>query len=125
MAGLRGLVDLPQRQSGRLRQLLSRRLAPERTLEIGRGRQQPVPPLEHVDREPDRPRLPRDRPLDRMPDPPGRVGRDLVAVAPVELLDGGATVPFIARYRKEATGTLDDAQLRTLEERLRRRKTKI
>jgi uncharacterized protein len=39
--------------------------------------------------------------------------------AAVELLDGGATVPFIARYRKEATGTLDDAQLRTLEERLR------
>jgi uncharacterized protein len=40
-------------------------------------------------------------------------------VAAVELLDGGATVPFIARYRKEATGTLDDAQLRTLDERLR------
>ena len=39
--------------------------------------------------------------------------------AAVELLDGGATVPFIARYRKEATGTLDDTQLRTLEERLR------
>jgi protein Tex len=39
--------------------------------------------------------------------------------AAVELLDGGATVPFIARYRKEATGTLDDAQLRTLDERLR------
>ena len=38
--------------------------------------------------------------------------------AAVNLLDGGATVPFIARYRKEATGTLDDAQLRTLEERL-------
>jgi uncharacterized protein len=37
----------------------------------------------------------------------------------VELLDGGATVPFIARYRKEVTGSLDDAQLRTLEERLR------
>ena len=35
------------------------------------------------------------------------------------LLDGGATVPFIARYRKEATGALDDTQLRTLEERLR------
>ncbi|MGA1371974.1 MAG: Tex family protein [Pseudomonadales bacterium] len=34
------------------------------------------------------------------------------------LLDGGATVPFIARYRKEATGGLDDIQLRTLEERL-------
>ncbi|AEW97466.1 MULTISPECIES: Tex family protein [Streptomycetaceae] len=39
--------------------------------------------------------------------------------AAVGLLDGGATVPFIARYRKEATGALDDAQLRTLEERLR------
>ncbi len=35
------------------------------------------------------------------------------------LLDGGATVPFVARYRKEATGGLDDAQLRTLDERLR------
>ncbi|GAB2526391.1 Tex family protein [Nocardiopsis aegyptia] len=39
--------------------------------------------------------------------------------AAVDLLDGGSTVPFIARYRKEATGTLDDAQLRQLEERLR------
>ena len=39
--------------------------------------------------------------------------------AAVELLDGGATVPFIARYRKEVTGGLDDTQLRTLEERLR------
>ena len=38
--------------------------------------------------------------------------------ATVTLLDGGATVPFVARYRKEATGGLDDAQLRTLEERL-------
>ena len=38
--------------------------------------------------------------------------------AAVQLLDDGATVPFIARYRKEATGGLDDAQLRTLEERL-------
>ncbi|KIC67612.1 Tex family protein [Pseudarthrobacter phenanthrenivorans] len=39
--------------------------------------------------------------------------------AAVGLLDGGSTVPFIARYRKEATGTLDDTQLRDLEERLR------
>ncbi|OOK76881.1 tex-like N-terminal domain protein [Mycobacterium kansasii] len=38
--------------------------------------------------------------------------------AAVGLLDGGATVPFIARYRKEATGGLDDGQLRTLAERL-------
>src|SRR4051794_37901234 len=39
--------------------------------------------------------------------------------AAIDLLDGGATVPFVARYRKEATGALDDAQLRTLDERLR------
>ena len=38
--------------------------------------------------------------------------------AAVALLDGGATVPFIARYRKEVTGGLDDTQLRLLEERL-------
>ncbi|GGG74338.1 RNA-binding protein [Salipiger pallidus] len=38
--------------------------------------------------------------------------------AAVELLDGGATVPFVARYRKEVTGGLDDTQLRTLGERL-------
>ncbi len=38
--------------------------------------------------------------------------------AAVDLLDEGATVPFIARYRKELTGGLDDQQLRTLEERL-------
>ena len=38
--------------------------------------------------------------------------------AAVALLDEGATVPFIARYRKEATGGLDDAQLRLLEDRL-------
>ena len=39
--------------------------------------------------------------------------------AAIMLLDEGATVPFIARYRKEVTGGLDDTQLRTLEERLR------
>ncbi len=38
--------------------------------------------------------------------------------AAVDLLDGGATVPFVARYRKEATGGLDDIQLRELEYRL-------
>jgi len=37
----------------------------------------------------------------------------------VQMLDEGSTVPFIARYRKEATGGLDDIQLRTVEERLR------
>ncbi|MEE1782546.1 Tex family protein [Streptomyces sp. SP17BM10] len=45
--------------------------------------------------------------------------RDGQVTAAVALLDGGATVPFVARYRKEVTGSLDDAQLRTLEERLR------
>jgi uncharacterized protein len=44
--------------------------------------------------------------------------REQQVTATVELLDGGATVPFVARYRKEITGGLDDAQLRTLEERL-------
>jgi transcriptional accessory protein Tex/SPT6 len=44
----------------------------------------------------------------------GEIGAraDQVA-ASVDLLDGGATVPFVARYRKEATGGLDDTQLRT------------
>ena len=45
--------------------------------------------------------------------------REEQVAAAVALLDDGATVPFIARYRKEATGALDDAQLRTLDERLR------
>ena len=45
------------------------------------------------------------------------VGLHQVAAA-VALLDEGSTVPFIARYRKEATGNLDDTHLRTLEERL-------
>ena len=44
--------------------------------------------------------------------------RDQQVMAAMALLDGGAAVPFIARYRKEATGALDDGQLRTLEERL-------
>ena len=45
------------------------------------------------------------------------VGEGRVAAA-VRLLDEGATVPFVARYRKEVTGSLDDGQLRALEERL-------
>jgi uncharacterized protein len=74
------------------------------------------------------------QPSPALPAPPGEaetaeaIARTIAAelgVAPwqvkaaVGLIDGGATVPFIARYRKEATGTLDDAQLRDLEERLR------
>ena len=45
------------------------------------------------------------------------VGVNQVAAA-VGLLDDGATVPFVARYRKEVTGGLDDVQLRALEQRL-------
>jgi protein Tex len=45
--------------------------------------------------------------------------REAQVRAAVALLDEGATVPFIARYRKEVTGGLDDTQLRTLDERLR------
>jgi len=52
-----------------------------------------------------------------------RIGQSIGAsrqqvVAAIDLLDGGATVPFISRYRKEATGGLTDAQLRDLEEKL-------
>lgn len=50
--------------------------------------------------------------------PSGKVNANQVAAA-VTLLDEGSTVPFIARYRKEVTGSLDDTQLRLLEERLR------
>lgn len=45
--------------------------------------------------------------------------KEAQVAAAVALLDEGATVPFIARYRKEVTGGLDDTQLRNLEERLR------
>lgn len=45
--------------------------------------------------------------------------REAQVAAAVALLDEGATVPFISRYRKEVTGGLDDSQLRTLEDRLR------
>src|SRR5512145_1287562 len=53
----------------------------------------------------------------------GLIGSELkVAVgqviATVELLDGGATVPFIARYRKEATGSLDEVAITTIRDRL-------
>jgi uncharacterized protein len=52
-----------------------------------------------------------------------RIAEDIAATpqqvaAAVDLLDGGATVPFVARYRKEATGGLDDTQLRRLADRL-------
>ena len=45
--------------------------------------------------------------------------REAQVSATIELFDGGSTVPFVARYRKEATGGLDDIQLRALDERLK------
>jgi uncharacterized protein len=45
--------------------------------------------------------------------------REAQVSAAIDLFDGGSTVPFVARYRKEATGGLDDAQLRLLDERLK------
>ncbi len=39
-------------------------------------------------------------------------------LATVQLLDEGSTVPFIARYRKESTGNLDEVQIRAIEEKL-------
>jgi protein Tex len=58
-----------------------------------------------------------------MPSIESRIAAELAVapqqvVAAVSLLDAGSTVPFIARYRKEATGGLDDVQLRVLEQRL-------
>ena len=47
-----------------------------------------------------------------------KIGRHQVEAA-VKLIDEGNTIPFIARYRKEATGSLDDEILRTLDERLK------
>ena len=44
--------------------------------------------------------------------------REAQVTAAIQLLDEGSTVPFIARYRKEVTGALDDTQMRQLEERL-------
>jgi len=70
---------------------------------------------------------PAHQPSRRMPADPIRIAQTIAAEiaarpqqvgAAVALLDEGATVPFIARYRKEATGGLDDTQLRLLEERL-------
>jgi uncharacterized protein len=70
------------------------------------------------------PNLPQTYSIPMLPSIEQRLAVELVATtsqiaAAIALLDEGATVPFIARYRKEATGGLDDTQLRLLEERLR------
>ncbi len=81
------LVDVLERQAGRLRELRFRRLAPELDLEPPGGPAELLLPLDDVDGHADRACVVRDRALHRLPDPPGRVGRELVAAPPVELLD--------------------------------------
>src|SRR2546428_12715698 len=76
------------REAGRLRELFLRRLAAQLAVEPARGARQLLLPLDDVHRHADRPRVIRDGALHRLADPPGGVGRELVAAAPVELLDG-------------------------------------
>jgi hypothetical protein len=89
------------RQAGRLGELVLRRLAAELDLEPARRARQLLLALDDVHRDADRARVVRDRALHRLADPPGRVRRELVAAAPVELLDGAveAEVPSWIRSR--------------------------
>src|SRR5690242_17007773 len=87
---LRDLHDLADLRDGHvhpLRDLLGVRLAAELLHERPRRARQLVDRLDHVDRDADRSRLVRDRARDRLPDPPRRVRRELVAAAVLELLD--------------------------------------
>src|SRR4051794_12910599 len=88
VGGAEGLVDVLHGQSGRLGELLLRRLSAELHLEPARRARKLLLPFHDVDRDADRARVVRDRALHRLADPPGGVRRELVAAAPVELLDG-------------------------------------
>ena len=81
-------MHLLQGQVRLLGDLLERRLATEHGPQRALGAVHLLQPLDDVHRHPDRACLVRERPRDRLPDPPGRVGRELEAPAPVELLDG-------------------------------------
>src|SRR5919197_2021895 len=87
LGGAKRLVDVLDRQAGRLRELGLRRLAPELDLEPARRARELLLPLDDVHGHADRARVVRHRTLHRLADPPGRVGRELVAAPPVELLD--------------------------------------
>src|SRR4029079_17215372 len=87
VGGAHGLLDVLERQSGRLGQLLLRRLASELDLEPPRGAGELLLALDDVHRDADRARVVCHGALHRLPDPPGRVGRELEAAPPVELLD--------------------------------------
>ncbi len=91
------LAGLRNRQVGLVGDLLERRLAAEHGPERALRAVHLLQPLDDVDGHPDRPCLVGKRPGDRLADPPGGVGRELVAAAPVELLDGAdqAERPFL------------------------------
>src|SRR4051812_20602814 len=88
LRGAERLVDVLDRQAGRLGELLLGRLAAELDLEPAGGAAELLLPLDDVHRDADRAGVVGDGALHRLADPPGRVGRELVAAAPVELLDG-------------------------------------
>src|SRR5450631_1157430 len=84
---LQDLADLVERQLHLLGDLFRRRLAPQLLHQVAAGPNQLVDRLDHVDRDADRPGLIGDGPGDRLPDPPGGVGRELVAALVLELVD--------------------------------------
>src|SRR5439155_6351650 len=81
------LTDLLQRQLRPLRDLLLSRHSPELRRQLAFRPRHLLLALDDVDGDPDRPRLVRDAALDRLADPPGPLGREIEAAAPVELLD--------------------------------------
>src|SRR5690606_1518699 len=86
LAQLQDLLDPLRRHVHRLRQLFARRLATEFLLQLAAGPEDLIDRLDHVDRDPDRPRLVGNRPADRLTDPPHRVGAELEALVMLELL---------------------------------------
>ena len=82
------LLDVPELETSSLGKLLAGRLATELRLQPCRCAAQLEPALVHVRGDANRGRLVRDRALAGLADPPGGVGRELEAAAPVELLDG-------------------------------------
>src|SRR5919204_6740309 len=87
LGGPERLVDMLDREAGRLRELLLRGVAAQLDLEPPRGAPELLLALDDVHRHADRPRVVRDGALHRLADPPRGVRRELVAAAPVELLD--------------------------------------